>query len=151
MPPNILYLITNAAAILLGAGMMYLYKNNNGQGQQKGQTDTCLAACTCGQEKMSCEKYDAQLINEISKVITRSETLVDLGILLGVKTSIIETIQEDNTGSIDSTAFKLLNRWYQETDGLRSESKGLAKLRKCLKKVGLERNSTEIMEQHFHQ
>ena len=77
--------------------------------------------------------------------------LTELGILLGVKTSVIDTIQEDNKGSINTAALKLLQIWYQETDGLRKESKDLAKLRKCMEEVGLGRQVKDIIERHFHQ
>ena len=143
--------IIATAAFSLGVGIMYVYNLKKGQGQQNRQGDTCLAPCTCGEQSTSCERHDVQLLNEISKVVTKSETLVDLGISLGVKTSVIESIQEDYKGSINNTAFKLLQKWYQESDGLRSKSKDLATLKECLKKTGLGGQVKDIVERHFNQ
>ena len=144
-------ILAAGAALSLGAGMIYLYKHDKGQGQQKGATDTCLARCTCGENKTSCERHDAQLINELRKTITKWDMLTESGILLGVKISVIETIQEDNRGSINNAALKLLQIWYQKTEGLRKESKDLKNLKKCMEKVGLSRQVKDIMDRHFDQ
>ena len=123
---------------MLGSNFALLVKSPGDDGQQLLRTGSSYV-------------YRCQLINELRKTITKWDMLTELGILLGVKISVIETIQEDNRGSINNAALKLLQIWYQETEGLRKESKDLKNLKKCMEKVGLSRHVKDIMDRHFDQ
>ena len=136
------------AGLTLGAGVMYMY-NGKGHSQGEGHMSSCLARCTCIEETPSCEKHDQQLLMEISKVITKTDVIMDLGIALGMKKSSVEVIQEDYKHSIATTSFEMLWKWYKEVDGLRKDSSGLKRLRKALKRVGLSKYNTDIIDRHF--
>ena len=141
-----------AVGLTVGAGVMYCYKYvhdqlRKGQGQPQGHA--CLVRCKCDEQSPSCEKHDQKLLHEISKLITKSDVLMDLGIAVNIKKSIIETVQEDHKSSINRAALELLYKLYFEMDGLRENSKGLKKLRKALKKVGLNKYNAEIIDRHF--
>ena len=129
---------------------MYLYKHEKGQGQQKGQTDTCLSRCTCGENKTSCERHDAELINQIQKTISKWDTLTDLGILLGVKISVIETIQEDNNSSINNAGTQIAPNMVSRDGGPSQRKQRLGKTNDIYGRVGLRRQVKDIMERHFY-
>ena len=144
------------AAGTVAVGTMFAYGLlKKGRGKHHGDIDSCLASCTCKQKRKqrrdhhkrqynSCERHDQELLCDISKLISKSDLMWELGIHLGIKVHIIESTYEDNKGSINKAAFLMLHRWYTDHQELK-----VADLKHAMNKVHLGKYNEEIIDKHF--
>ena len=85
---------------------------------------------------------DKQLY-QVAKRLTSIETMVDLGVKLGLEDFEIETYRAENPGNITETSFQILNRWRVRQF---FEKEPYSKLAEALRDVGLSDIAREVLE-----
>ena len=116
---------------------------------QVAQNETIEAECTCNEQHSKCEQHDEKLLRQISKTISSTGDMIDLGLALNIKRKVIESCYEDYKGSINTAVLKMLHKWYDRQLDFKVNSEAVVKLKNALKDIGQEAHGTEIVDDHF--